>query len=287
MVAANYVPSLARVLVHEGGYANHPKDPGGATMRGVTQRVYDAFRARAKLPARPVRQIGNDELEAIYRDQYAEAVRFDALPIGLDYVQFDGAVHSGPSQATKWLQRALRELGLYAGKIDGIPGNGTLNGVRLVNDVDALIARICDIRKAFLRALKTYSTFGKGWMRRVDQVGDAGQDWADGSVPADRNLTYEPGMERKALVADAALPAAPVSAPTVGAGGGGMAVVIEAARQQIQPFAGASSFIDNVLVGLTVGGAIVALGGVAWGLWAQARRARLARVLDLETPVPA
>ncbi len=130
-------------------------------------------------------------------------------------------------------------------------------------------------------------TFGKGWTARVDQVGDGGQDWAVGSVPADRNLTYQPGMEVKALVSDAALPPAPVSAPTVGAGGGGFAVVIEAARQQIQPFAGSSSLIDNVLVGLTIGGALVALGGVAWGLYVSARRAKLARVLDLETPVVA
>ncbi|WP_058633833.1 glycoside hydrolase family 108 protein [Aureimonas ureilytica] len=183
MVAANYSPALARILVHEGGYANHPKDPGGATMKGVTQRVYDAFRERSGLPKVSVRLISTAELETIYADQYGRAVCFDQLPIGLDYVVFDGAVHSGPAQSVKWLQRALQSLGLYVGKIDGIPGNGTLAAVDRVNDVDALIARICDLRLAFLKALKTYATFGKGWRVRVDQVGDAGQDWADGSVP--------------------------------------------------------------------------------------------------------
>ncbi len=156
MVAANYVPALGRTLVHEGGYANHPRDPGGATMRGVTQRVYDAFRARLRQSLRPVRQIAEKSSRRSIATSTPDAIRFDDLPIGLDYVQFDGAVHSGPVQSTKWLQRALRELGLYAGRIDGVPGNSTLNAVRLVKDVDALIARICDIRKAFLKALKTF-----------------------------------------------------------------------------------------------------------------------------------
>lgn len=282
MVAANYSPALARILVHEGGYANHPKDPGGATMKGVTQRVYDAFRERSGLPKVSVRLISAAELEAIYADQYGRAVCFDQLPIGLDYVVFDGAVHSGPAQSVKWLQRALQALGLYAGKIDGIPGNGTLAAVEKVSDVDALIARICDLRLAFLKALKTYATFGKGWRARVDQVGDAGQDWADGSVPADANLSYEPGMEVKAVVADAALPPAPIATPTIGAAGGGLAVAIEAARQQVLPFAGLSGLVDHVLFGLTLAGSAVAIGGVAWGVYAQHRRSTLAAVLDLD-----
>ncbi len=166
-------------------------------MRGVTQRVYDAFRARLRQSLRPVRQIAEEELQAIYRDQYADAIRFDDLPIGLDYVQFDGAVHSGAGAVDEVAAARPARARPLCRQDRRRSGNSTLNAVRLVKDVDALIARICDIRKAFLKALKTFPTFGKGWTARVDQVGDGGQDWAVGSVPADRNLTYQPGMEVK------------------------------------------------------------------------------------------
>lgn len=287
MVAENYAPSLARLLVHEGGFSNHPKDPGRATMKGVTQLVYDAFRTRKGKPVRTVRRIETAELEEIYATQYAKPIRFERLPIGLDYVVFDGAANSGPVQSVKWLQRALADLGLYLGKIDGLVGNGTLSAVDQVNDVDALIGRICDIRKAFLRALKTFSTFGRVWMSRVDQVGDAGQDWATGSVPADTNLTYVSGMERRALVEDANLSTAPVIGPTVGAGGGGLAYALEQARQQIAPYAGTLQLVDHVLAGLMIGSAAVAIGGVVYGLVSAWRRKRVSVALDLDLPAAA
>jgi hypothetical protein len=65
--AKEFARSLAKVLVHEGGYSNHPQDPGGATMKGVTQRVYDEYRRSIGVPVAPVRNISNSELEAIYR----------------------------------------------------------------------------------------------------------------------------------------------------------------------------------------------------------------------------
>ncbi len=71
MTAQNFAPALGRALVHEGAYVNHhPKDPGGATMKGMTQRVYDAYRERRRLPLRSVRLIDDAELREIYRRQY-------------------------------------------------------------------------------------------------------------------------------------------------------------------------------------------------------------------------
>ncbi len=135
MVAANYSPALARILVHEGGYANHPKDPGGATMKGVTQRVYDAFRERSGLPKVSVRidlyRRAGDDLRRPVRPRRL----LRSLPIGLDYVVFDGAVHSGPAQSVKWLQRALQALGLYAGKIERHSRQRNACGRGEVNDV--------------------------------------------------------------------------------------------------------------------------------------------------------
>jgi len=104
---SNYQTALAAVLKHEGGYANHPRDPGGATMKGVTQRVYDAFRRNKSLPTRLVRDIADDELQAIYRRQYWDATSCDDLPSGVDYAVFDFAVNSGVSRAATYLQTVL------------------------------------------------------------------------------------------------------------------------------------------------------------------------------------
>lgn len=155
---------LPWVLIHEGGYVNHPKDPGGATNKGVTQRTYDRWRRLRKLPQRDVRSIEDAEVTAIYRQQYWDKVAGDDLPAGVDYAVFDFAVHSGPARAIKFLQRAL---GFTGDDVDGVLGIRTLSAVQAVNDRAALIQRLCEARLAWMKGLKTWSTFGKGWTRRV------------------------------------------------------------------------------------------------------------------------
>jgi lysozyme family protein len=149
--AKEFARSLAKVLKHEGGFSNHELDPGGATMKGVTQRVYDEYRRSIGVPVAPVRNISNSELEAIYRKRYWNEIKGDKLASGVSYVVFDGSVNSGVAQSVKWLQRALQALGLYQGSIDGIIGQGTLLALGGVNDNDALVALICERRMAFLR----------------------------------------------------------------------------------------------------------------------------------------
>lgn len=174
---ANYKDILKRVLVHEGGFVNNAKDPGGATMKGVTQAVYNAFRDLHDLPRRSVRHLEQSELEAIYDRQYWDKVAGDALPSGIDYAVFDGAVNSGVGQAVKWLQRELKVRGLYDGLDDGIIGLKTLAGLRKLNDHAAVIKGICARRLAFMRTIKHKKTgrrlwldFGDGWTARVTGV---------------------------------------------------------------------------------------------------------------------
>ncbi|RWK20700.1 MAG: N-acetylmuramidase, partial [Mesorhizobium sp.] len=168
MTGSREQESLARVLAHEGGYSNHPADPGGATMKGVTQRVYDAYRKSKGLALRSVKRITGQELFEIYDRQYWDAVKGDLLPSGVDYVVFDGAVNSGPKQSIIWLQRALGPL--YKGRLDGVMGVGTIAAVQACNDHDALIDRICDQRLIFLQHLNTWPVFGRGWSSRVAEV---------------------------------------------------------------------------------------------------------------------
>ena len=158
---SNFDESLRLVLLHEGGYANHPKDPGGETNRGVTKAVYDAYRRTRGRPVQSVKFITDDEVKAIYKFQYWDRVQGDFLPRGLDYAVFDYAVNSGVGRAAKHLQAVL---GVPQ---DGVIGAVTLSAIRSpVNTINAL----CDRRMSFLRNLRTFLTFGRGWTRRVADV---------------------------------------------------------------------------------------------------------------------
>lgn len=168
---ANYTDALARVLAHEGGYVNHPRDPGGATNRGVTQRVYDDWRVNRRLHPRSVKHIQQNEVEEIYRKQYWDAVKGDELPTGVDYAIFDLAVNSGTNRAVRFLQRAAGVLE------DGKLGPITLAAVKAIPP-KLLVDTICDERICFLKSLSTFSTFGKGWTRRVSDVRDHGKAMA-------------------------------------------------------------------------------------------------------------
>ena len=291
MTAQNFAPALGRALVHEGAYVNHhPKDPGGATMKGMTQRVYDAYRERRRLPLRSVRLIDDAELREIYRRQYWDAVKGDRLPVGIDYVVFDGAINSGPAQAVKWLQRALNDLPATQPKlkVDGAIGEATLAAVEGYPDHDRLIALMLGRRLAFLQALKTWSTFKGGWQKRVAQVQEIGQAWATGSV-GPQPAFFVGGNAKATLDQAKPLPAKGVADATTGAGGGsvGLAAVIEQARQQLDPLAASSQIIGNVVAALVVTGALLAIGGFGYR-WLAARKAKArADALDLPEGVAA
>lgn len=171
----NFPKALTLVLKHEGGYVNHPRDPGGATNKGITWRTYNAYRARKGQEPRDVRNITDAEVSAIYKVQYWDVVKADDLPSGLDYVVFDFAVNSGPSRSVQFLQRIV---GVEA---DGVMGQITLAAVK-ERDPEALIAALCDNRLAWLKRLKTWGTFGKGWTRRVTEAKATGLAMAKGST---------------------------------------------------------------------------------------------------------
>lgn len=278
MTKALYNDALKRVLVHEGGYVNHPADPGGATNKGVTQRTFNAYLDRTGKKRRSVKTITAPELQAIYRTQYADLIHFDQLPPGVDYIAFDGAVNSGPAQSAKWLQRALRPA--YRGIIDGEIGNATLEAATNHPDHDRLINDVLELRLAFLKHLKAWPTFGRGWRARLVEVESGGQAWASGSIPSPAE--YHAGGAAFASRDDAAMPAAPTGGPTVGAGGGVASVALETTRQSIEPLAGpdAPPIINKVLLILVLITAAIALGGVAWGLWAKYRTRKVTRAID-------
>ena len=95
MAASTFDDALRRLLIHEGGYTNHPSDPGGPTKFGITIHDYrNHVKARRKCRRR-ARHARLEEAEAIYRDKYWQAMRCDELPAGLDYAVFDYEVIPG------------------------------------------------------------------------------------------------------------------------------------------------------------------------------------------------
>lgn len=146
----------------EGGWSDHPADPGGKTMYGITQATLSAYLGRPATVAE-IRTLSKAQATAIYRDCYWKRVGGDQLPPGVDLCVYDFGVNSGPDRAVKSLQTALGV------KADGWVGELTLTAIRDRNPRD-LINALCDRRLAFLKSLPTWSSFGKGWANRVADV---------------------------------------------------------------------------------------------------------------------
>lgn len=150
----NFDQCLDHVLRFEGGLVDHPRDPGGLTNYGISQRSY---------PNENIRGMTRKRAAQIYRRDFWDKVRGDDLPAGLDLVAFDAAVNSGPRRGAEWLQAALWVTP------DGKVGPVTVAAAQSA-DVPVTIRSATDLRMAFLRKLGTWDTFGNGWSRRVEAV---------------------------------------------------------------------------------------------------------------------
>jgi lysozyme family protein len=161
--------SADRVLsdVIEGGWSDHPKDPGGATMRGVTLAVARKHFGH-DYTKDDLRSITHSDAKEIYYLGYWKVIKGNDLPKGIDFFVFDGAINSGPGQSVRWLQRSLGVAD------DGSLGPITLNAVYTWDDDASLIRRMKKRRMKFLRNLATWPDFGGGWTNRVNQV----EEWA-------------------------------------------------------------------------------------------------------------
>jgi lysozyme family protein len=162
---ANFQAALDHVLKSEGGFVNHPKDPGGMTNLGCTKVVWEEYIGHPVSEA-DMRALTPKSVAPLYKRKYWDKVAGDDLPSGLDYAVFDAAINSGAGRAAKWLQEVV---GVTA---DGAIGKGTLAAVASM-DAQKLIAQYNDKRLQFLEGLPTFATFGKGWTRRVSEVQSA------------------------------------------------------------------------------------------------------------------
>lgn len=219
MAASSYDEALRRLLAHEGGYSNHPSDPGGPTNFGITIFDYRKY-VNPNGTAADVRAMPVEVAKKIYREKYWNVMRGDELPAGVDYCIFDYAVNSGTGRAPKVLQR------LIAAPVTGRMDDTTIKLAR-ARDAKRLIGEICDERLAFLQSLKTWPVFGNGWGRRVREVRAAALAMAEkaaapvAATPAAPGKGVVPGGNAKpsgwagALAAAGAAIAAQMQAPDI------------------------------------------------------------------------
>lgn len=163
---ANFEACLTEVLKHEGGFVNHPKDPGGMTNLGVTKTTYEDWIGHA-VNEKIMRSLTVSHVRALYRAKYWEMVKCDDLPQGLDMCVFDFAVNAGPNRAARYLQK------MVGAEPDGVIGPKTLSLVMQYvrgHGRDYAVMHYQDMRRDYYKLLKTFTTFGKGWLNRVRDV---------------------------------------------------------------------------------------------------------------------
>jgi lysozyme family protein len=168
MASENFEKCLETILHHEGGYVNHPKDPGGETNLGVTKRVWEEWGG-----TKDMRDLTPEDVAPLYKKNYWDRVKGDDLPSGLDLAVFDWAVNSGTGRAAKKLQSMIGTVA------DGGIGPNTLRILADYveeNGLEKTIDDYRDVRQAFYESLSTFDTFGKGWTRRNEETANLAKE---------------------------------------------------------------------------------------------------------------
>ena len=161
---SNYDKCLKAILHHEGGYVNHPKDPGGETNLGVTKRVYIEHGG-----TKDMKELTVEDVAPIYKKGYWDKMKGDDLPGGLDLCVFDFGVNAGPGRSAKYLQTMIGTVA------DGGIGPNTLKAVNAYvseHGINKSIENFQEARQGYYEKLSTFETFGRGWTRRVTETTD-------------------------------------------------------------------------------------------------------------------
>jgi len=159
---SNWQKSFELMLKSEGGFVNHPSDPGGMTNLGVTKATWENWIGRQSNEAE-MRGLTPEKVEPMYRKKFWDAVRGDEVKLGLDYLLFDFAVNASPGRSIKTLQTSI-----------GVPADGEFGPITMASmksyEPVTLIERFSAEKIVFYKSLPTFSTFGNGWLDRVAKV---------------------------------------------------------------------------------------------------------------------
>lgn len=159
---SNWKRCFELMLESEGGYVDHPADPGGRTNLGVTQATWENWVGRPS-DEKEMRSLTPEKVEPLYKRKYWDACRCDELPTGVDYLVFDFAVNAGVGRSAKTLQQSVGVI------VDGSIGPITVRAVNMDNPKD-IIEKFSNAKEVFYKSLPTFPVFGKGWLNRVAHV---------------------------------------------------------------------------------------------------------------------
>ena len=165
---SNWESCIKKILHHEGGYVNHPSDPGGETNLGVTKRVYEEHGGTKNM-----RDLTVEDVSPIYKKSYWDKTKCDEISGGLDLCVFDFAVNAGPGRSAKFLQKIIGTT------VDGGIGPNTLkclNDYVDKNSVEFVVKEFQTARQSYYESLSTFGTFGRGWTRRVQETTSAAKE---------------------------------------------------------------------------------------------------------------
>jgi len=154
---------LAVVLKHEGGFVNHPKDPGGATNMGITKKTYEDWVGH-EVTLQKMKELTVNDVTPIYRQKYWKVIKGDALTHGVDLQVFDFGVNAGPARSIKILQRVVEV------PEDGIIGPATLKALEAKQNKADVIRQLGEERLKYYKSLSTFDTFGRGWTKRTEET---------------------------------------------------------------------------------------------------------------------
>ena len=252
----NFSTALKYVLVDEGGNDDDPRDHGGRTSRGITQREYDSWCKLQGKPRGDVWYASDDDVATIYHDQYWNPY-CDKLPSGLDYLFFDISVNAGRQRAVTTFQRVLEV------NVDGMMGQVTLAAILNYPDKVELIHKVSDERRRWYKSLKQFSIFGRGWLNRVNHC-------ERGAVAMAENNNYNRPTSVPSFpkTKDAEQDGPSLNPETAGSATGGLGTltaVLEQLRQNLEPYQSLIKPVVYVTLALTLIGA----GYTVWSFYKQ------------------
>lgn len=163
---------VAGIVAREGGFVEHPDDPGGATKYGIARATLTAWRGR-EASIDDVRALGVAEAMEIYTRDYFEGPGFDRLPARLQEIVTDTGVLFGPRDAGRVLQRGLVLLGYEVGEIDGIVGSRTRAAAAIASEEPLLRAILLErvaLHVDRCRQAPRLTAFLRGWLARALEV---------------------------------------------------------------------------------------------------------------------
>lgn len=186
----------------EGGWSDHPSDPGGKTMYGITLAKFREHYPNGT--AAQLRNISRKTALDIYAKDFWRPLACETLPAGVDLAVYDAGVNSGPARAKKWLAASA------------------------IGSAVQTVKAICAKRLGFVQSLKIWKTFGKGWSRRIADIEAKGVAWAMAATAAPPTVT-KGRLETESE--DAAKKAGKQAGGGAAAGGGGGVVAVDQADQ--------------------------------------------------------